>query len=199
MKIDGNLQRIDEFAFGITGMEAFAVNSDFGTGCIEVLVSKFTHWTAIYCKSKISTKRRYIKVVHSRPNLFIGCKADPDLAVGNFRVCNQGCHRTHYGGNTGFVVCTEQCSAIGDDQGFADVLAYLGIFRWTQHYAVLCVENNISTIVVFNQARFDIFARSSRAGIHMCYESNCGCGMADVGGQRGGNVAEVVKFDIFQV
>src|SRR5690606_28682821 len=128
MKIDGKLQRIDEFAFGITRMEAFTVNSDFGTGCIEVLISKFTHWTAIYCKSKISTKRRYIKVVHPRPNLFIGCKADPDLAVGNFRVYDQSRHRAHNGGNTGLVVGAQQRSAIGDDQGFADVLAYLGIF-----------------------------------------------------------------------
>ena len=96
--------RVFHLLVPIPGVYVHAVEGDLCFGGVEVLVLQFAYGAAVDGVSKICPEFRYVKVVGSLADLFVGRETDTYLAVLDFGMCLQVLYGAHDSGHAGFVV-----------------------------------------------------------------------------------------------
>ena len=97
-------------------MHVPSLNSNLGTGGIEVFIFQFALKTTINGVSKFSTKFLHVEIIHTPAYFLIRRKTDTDFPVLNLRVRHQIFGSRHDLGNTRFIVSTQQSCPVGRDQ-----------------------------------------------------------------------------------
>ena len=85
-KITGDLERVDQLAFGIAGMRRDAIEMDRCAIGTEGLVFVTTELTAIDGIAVIGSEFFDVNLIDSAANLFVRGKEDADIAVRDRRI-----------------------------------------------------------------------------------------------------------------
>ena len=96
-------------------MDAFSLESDFGSSRIEVFVFQFAHLASIHGVSPVATKFFDIEMVCATTNFFVWRKTNPDFSVLDFGIVDQEFHCTHDFGDSGFVVGAKKRGSVSRD------------------------------------------------------------------------------------
>ena len=114
--LSSHLQSINHLIFSITRMHVPSLNSNLGTGGIEVFIFQFALKTTINGVSEFSTKFLHVEIIHTPAYFLIRRETDTDFPVLNLRVRHQIFGSRHDLCNTRFIVSTQQSCPVGRDQ-----------------------------------------------------------------------------------
>ena len=105
LEFHGDEKGVYHAALGPAGVDAGAVDGDFGVAGVEVLGLDFADGAAVQCIGLGGAEVFDIEAVGAAANLLVGRKAHVDVAVGDFRVLHQVFHGTEDFGDACLVVC----------------------------------------------------------------------------------------------
>ena len=109
---------VQHLVLGVAGVNANALDGNFGRGSVEVLKLQLTHVAAVHRVGPLAAETLYVEVVGTHPDFLVRVEGHADFAVLYFLVFLQIDHRLNYLGNARLVVGTQQCCAIGHNQVF---------------------------------------------------------------------------------
>ena len=184
MEFHRQVAGIDHLALGAAGVDRQPPEGDGRIRGIEVLVFDAAHIAAVNGIGKIGTKTGDIKQQCAFPDLLIRRKADAQLAMGEvFRqqglYCGQDlCH-------TRLIICTQQRSAIGRDQGLP---FHAGQKRegGYLHHGTGARQCNVLAVVMLVQHRTHPLTAGIGSGIHMGDQAQSGLVLAARGSRQAG-------------
>ena len=134
----------------------------------------------------------------AQADFLVGIEGHANAAVLDFGMLLEIGHGLNDFGDARFVIGTQQCVAVGHDNVLAHVVKEFGKLLGGGHDASGFVQHNVCAIVVVHDSRLHVLARAVGAGVHVRDKSEGGDGRVGVGGQRGVEVAIVVKDNVLQ-
>jgi hypothetical protein len=133
----GDLRRqvkgIDHLAFGRAGMGRHAgkVYGGFVSGeCLEIQLAQIA---AVEGVGELGIEQAQIDAANAGAGFLVGCKAEPDFAVGDLRVREQLFGQGHEDGDARFVIGAQYRASRGRDQGVADLGGQIRVDLGQQH------------------------------------------------------------------
>ena len=88
------------------------------SGCIEVFVLDFAFCIAVECVGVICIEFFYIKMRWSHSNFFVWSECDGEWSMRNIFAV-QSFNHGHDFGDSGFIICAENCGSVGSNQSSA--------------------------------------------------------------------------------
>ena len=179
-KLCGNEGGIDHFVFGVSRVDVAAVYGDAGTGGVEVFVFELAYFASVHGVRPIAAKFLDVKIVSAFTYLFVWIECYAYGTMFDFGVVYEVFYGGDYLSYTSFVIGSEECMSVGDDE----VLAYVGCEFWVpvdfSDDVLLCIEDYIaSLIVVYNLGVYVVSCEVGR-GVKVGDEANGrdggGCG-----------------------
>ena len=170
---------------GVARVHVASLEGDASHGGVEVLIFEFADFTSVHRVGPVGAKPFHVEVVGSLTYLFIGGESDAYLAMLDFGVGEEVLHGRYDFGHAGFVVGTQQCLAIGDDEVLPDVVQQLGKLVGAQCHIVFGAEHDFFAVVVLDDARRNFAARAVGTGVEVGDESHRGQFLVAVRGQGG--------------
>ena len=173
---------IAHLILGIARMYVEALDMNGGTGGVEILIFQFAHLGSVHCVGPVGTKFLHVEEVCASTNLLIGVEGDADASVRNLMVFHQIGHGFHNLCDAGLVIGAEECVAVGDDEVFAHVVQHLGEHLGRGDDAFGGIEDDVTAVIVLNDAGVNVSARAVRAGVVVRNEPYGGNFGGDIGG-----------------
>ena len=117
---------IHHLSLGIACMNAHALDDDFSSGSIEVLVFQVAQVAAIYGVSPVAAKLLYVEMMCTHTDFFVRIETYADVAVLDFVVVAQIAHSLYDFSDARLVVGTQQGSTVCHD----DILSLVSLQLW---------------------------------------------------------------------
>ena len=117
---------IHHLALGIACMNAHALDDDFSSGSIEVLVFQVAQVTAIYGVRPVAAKLLYIEMMRTHTDFLVRIETNADISVLDFVVVAQIAHSLYDFSDARLVVSTQQGSTVCHD----DILSLVSLQLW---------------------------------------------------------------------
>ncbi len=105
-------------------------------------------------------------------DFFIRRERDPDRSVLDVRMFDQVRHCRHDFGNARFVVGSEQRRAVCCNQRLAFIAGKLRELLRRQDDIEFVIQNDIMTVVAFNNLRIHIFSGKIGRGVHVSQKTD---------------------------
>jgi len=122
---------------------------------------------------------------------------DADRAVPDVRIADQELGRRHDLGDSSFVVCTQQCCAVGCNDVVANLVLQHGIVGDANHPVGIPGQRDISALVVPDDLMSDIGASEVRCRVHVGAEAKDGDAVLGAGWRDGGiDIAVLVEMSV---
>ena len=188
-----DMDGVAHLSLGIAGVHVAALDVDLGAGSVEVLKLQLAYLAAVHGIAEIGPETGDVELDHAAADFFVGREADADLAVLELRMLHDVLHRVHNLGHAGLVVGAQQGGAVGGDEGLAHVVQHLGELRGLERQAGHALQGNLAAVVVLNDLRLHIGARSVRGGIHMGDEAHGRHILVQIGRDAGHHVPELIQ------
>ena len=169
-----------------------------GTGGVEILIFQFAHLGSVHCVGPVGTKFLHVEEVCASTNLLIGVEGDADASVRNLMVFHQIGHGFHNLCDAGLVIGAEECVAVGDDEVFAHMVQHLREHLGRGDDAFGGIEDDVTAVVVLNDAGVYVGTRAVGAGVVVRNEPYGGHLGGDVGGQCGIDIALLIHGHVLQ-
>ena len=131
-------------------------------------------------------------------NFFVRIKADTNLPVFDLRMFFQVNNSRYYFGDPSFIICTQQCFSVGNNQVLSFMIKQFGKLNGRKNYIIFGTKHDIRTIVLFYNTRSHIFTTHIRTCIHVGNKSDCGYILIYIGRKRGKKIAMLVQSNILQ-
>ena len=88
-------------------MNAYAMDKNFSTSSVKVLVFKLTEVATINGIAPFAAKLLYIKVMCTHTNLFVWVESNTDVTMFNLVMIAEEAHRLYNLSNTCFIIGTQ--------------------------------------------------------------------------------------------
>ena len=174
----GDLNGIFQDSFGIAGMGSDSVNRNNCRSGIEVFIGKLTDQAAVDGIAIGSADLFEVYVVWSAADFFIRSEQDGNRWMRIIRILHQKFCQSHDLCHAGFVVCTKQGSAIGDDQILANECFQIRKYGNSGDNVLLFIEDDVISVIIADDAWFDIVTGHVHGSVHMRNECQTGAGAA---------------------
>ena len=185
---------IPHLSFGVTGVDTYTFYIYFGARSIEVLVFQVAQVASIHGVCPVATKLFDIEMMGTHADFLVGIEAHANVSVLYFIVVTQVTHGLHDLSNARFVVCSQQCCAVGDNQILADMRFQFREFLGCREDARR--EFYVISVVVANDSGLYILATCVRTGVIMRDKANRWRLFLGVGFKGCVDISHVVHLDI---
>ena len=179
-------------------MHIATFEGDFSRCRIEVFKLQLSYFTAIHCVGPVATELLHIEFMCAQSYFLIRIETNTNLAMLDFRMLFQVHYRRNDYGNTCFIICAQQCLAIGHDQVFTFMIQQLRELRRRKNYIFFCTEHDVRTVIVLNNAGRYIFATHIGTGVHVGDKTNSRYRLIDICRKCGKQIAMLIQRYVFQ-
>ena len=187
---------VHHLVFSEARMDADAGDLDASRRGIEVFELQFPHFSAVHGVSPFASEAFHVEMVGAASDLLIGIEGHAHPSVFHLGVRQQIGHCGDNLGNSCFVVGAEQRVPVGHDQFLPNVVAQLGKFLDCAYDSRRGIEHNVSSVVVFDDARAHFRSRRVGTGVHVGDKTDGRHVIVHIGGERGVDIAHAVHFHL---
>src|SRR5450830_719729 len=128
-------------------MDALPDDVEFCRCGIEVLVFETAEFIAVEGVCVRCAELRHVEPIDTLSNFLIRCKCNLDGSMLHLRMCQQVLDSSHDLCNASLVVGSQKSRAICHNEVLALVQQTAREVGWAQNHVLLCIQNNVLTVV----------------------------------------------------
>ena len=159
-------------ALGIARMHIPALDMNFGRGCIEILEFQLADLSSVHCVGIFSPEFLHVELHHAASDFLVRGESDFDFPVLELRMLHHILDGVHDLSHTCLVVGSEQCRAVGGNDGFPLVGKQFREFGRLEEESRHSLQGNVAAVVILDDLRPHIGPGGIRRGIHMGNETH---------------------------
>ena len=172
VELHSDEDRVQHLSLGVARMDVASLDLYSCSGCIEVLVFKFSDCSAIHCVGIFGAEFSYVKFNDSSSDLLVRGEADLDFSVLELRMIDNILYCIHDFRHSSLIVGSEKGGAVSSDKSLALVCEH---FREVAHFereSFNSFERNVASVVVCNDLRICAGSSCIRCSVDVCDEAD---------------------------
>ena len=159
-------------ALGIARMHIPALDMDFGRGCIELLEFQLADLSSVHYVGIVSPESLHVELHHAASDFLVRGESDFDFPVLELRMLHHILDGVHDLSHTCLVVGSEQCRAVGGNDGFPLVGKQFREFGRLEEESRHSLQGNVAAVVILDDLRPHIGPGGIRRGVHVGDETH---------------------------
>lgn len=173
-KLVGYAHRVYHFVFGVSRVYVASGEGDACDSGVEVFVFEFAYFAAVHGVCPVGTEELDIEFVCALADFLVGVEGYAYFAVFDFGMLLEVVYGGDDFGDACLVVGSKQCIAVGDDECLSFVVEQFGKVVGRQGDAGMGVEQDVSAVIVLDDARGDVVSAHIGGCVEVCDKSDGG-------------------------